>query len=57
MTKEGKRESGEAIPNTNDYLKIRRFFKRMKKMDDMPERIEVFPLNKERRILMGYNGP
>jgi len=29
----------------------------MKKMDDMPERIEVFPLNKERRILMGYNGP
>jgi hypothetical protein len=39
MTKEDKRESGEAIPKINDYLKIRRLFERMKKTDEMLERI------------------
>jgi hypothetical protein len=29
--KEDKRASGEAIPNINDYLKIKRLFERMKK--------------------------
>ena len=41
MTKGGKREFGEAIPKINDYLKTRRLFERMKKMDDMLGRIKT----------------
>ena len=42
MTREGKRESGEAIPKINDYLKIRMLLERiMKKVGDMIERIKT----------------
>ena len=58
MTKEANRESGEAILKIYDYLKIRRLFERMKKMDDMFERIKtshglakVFNLTKKQEFL------
>ncbi len=41
MTKEGKRESGEATPKINDYLKVRRLLERMKQVGDMLERIKT----------------